>query len=448
MRSVLVILLLFNCTLSLGQVHKGFRWIGKDHSIYSVDKRTGELYKESFRSGRFDLGKIQNWDQVKDELPGDFDINTFYHSDSLLITVPGTGQLYHLDFSSLSLNRLDQSYFRGYNFNASQFIRNDTIFSVGGDGFWQRHSILTFYNPRTFEWDIYKAENVNKHPANFRFSGYSKEKNAFFSAFLDTDSALKNKEVSFTIFDFKAKSWEVKGKLSQDLIDFAKAKYRSVWTGSYLILFSDSSLGRVLIVDPFENVLYDYMGIDDRFFLSNTDVYYQNNFVYSGSLESTGKNGKLFFDSLSVDMLFKKSTKLGKVYKAGFKADNYVLSIIALLVIIGIMYKYRKTSSKKGLFKFSDLSRQVILVLIQKSPEKRMSSSELNNILQLNLKSYDNQRQIRNRVIGAINQKLYDHFESKDLILRSSNNEDKRMMDYFINPEIKQKELEGLSENI
>jgi hypothetical protein len=87
-------------------------------------------------------------------------------------------------------------------------------------------------------------------------------------------------------------------------------------------------------------------------------------------------------------------------------------------------------------------------VLIQKSPEKRMSSSELNNILQLNLKSYDNQRQIRNRVIGAINNKLYDHFESKDLILRSSNNEDKRMMDYFINPEIKQKELEGLSENI
>jgi hypothetical protein len=86
----------------------------------------------------------------------------------------------------------------------------------------------------------------------------------------------------------------------------------------------------------------------------------------------------------------------------------------------------------------------VIKQLFLNHPNTKVSSSDLNHLLQLDNKSYDNQRQIRNRIIITINQKLYTYFDSKDLIMRSSNNEDKRMMDYYINPEIKPKDLEKL----
>ncbi len=59
---------------------------------------------------------------------------------------------------------------------------------------------------------------------------------------------------------------------------------------------------------------------------------------------------------------------------------------------------------------------------------------ELNNLLQISTKSHDIQRQIRYQIIGAINHKLRVDLDSKDLISRSCNNEDKRMMEYYINP--------------
>lgn len=64
--------------------------------------------------------------------------------------------------------------------------------------------------------------------------------------------------------------------------------------------------------------------------------------------------------------------------------------------------------------------------------------------MQINTKFYDNQRQLRNRIISGINKKLYEFFENKDFICRSSDTEDKQMMDYYINRNLKQKDIEKL----
>ena len=69
-------------------------------------------------------------------------------------------------------------------------------------------------------------------------------------------------------------------------------------------------------------------------------------------------------------------------------------------------------------------------------------------LLDINTKSYDNQRQIRNRVISGINHKLYSFFDSKDFICRSPNIDDKRMMDYYLNPEIRKREIKILHKQI
>ncbi|MFM6975738.1 MAG: hypothetical protein ACKOW2_02665 [Sphingobacteriaceae bacterium] len=447
MRLVIITFLLsVYSTLTLAQVHKGFRWIGPDRYVYSVNLESGVLTKESPRKMKTELGVIVNWNQIKDDLPGDFDVNVFYRPGTILITIPGTGLLYNLDLAARNLVRLDQTFFRGYNFNATQFFRNDTLFSIGGEGFWQKHSIITYYNPKTYEWDLYDSNSKNPFPSTVRFSGYSKKYDTFFSAHLETDTVLASKDIYFLTYTFKNRNWQTKGKLSREILEFSKMPYRSVWTGEYLILFIDKQNGNgdLRIINPFENVLYRFDVNNNHFFLSNCEIFYSNGFLYSRNNISTGRMDKFFFDSLSVEAVIKRSEKIGEVYETGYSSRLYVLGSIAIFLMVSGVFIYRKRSLKTRKLNLSDLELLVVKVLMERTDGYKISSIELNNILQLNQKSYDNQRQIRNRVIGTINQQLSAYLNSKELILRSSNNEDKRMMDYYINPEIKPKELSHL----
>ena len=448
MKSKLIGLLLFFISLNgICQVHKGFRWIGPDHFMYSIDHDSGLFQKESPQKQKSELGKIKDWEIVKKELPGDFDINTFYQNDTrILITIPGTGQLYQFYPAELQFHRLDKTFFRGYNFNATQFSRNDTLFSIGGEGFWQQHSTITFFNPKTLEWDSYASANKNPYPTTFHFSGYSPENDLFFSVPLQTERILAEEDSYFSIYSFKEKKWDIKGKVSTDLLDYAKNKLRSVWTGRYLILFPEDGRGsgNIRLLEPFENKLFEYYVTDSQFFTQNCEVYFSNGYLFSRNLVSAGRSDKSFFDSLSVDSIATQSKHIGEVYESGFINSTYAVILLLGFVLLASFFAYKLLRTNKQQFQLYEQEKLVLQTLIQQTLGEKLSSAALNNLLQIEHKSYDNQRQIRNRIIQTINQKLYHSFGSKELILRSYNTEDKRMMDYYINPDVNLKELYNL----
>lgn len=445
-RLLIILNFTFFSTLLFAQVHKGFQWISPDHKLYNIDLSSGILYQTAAKKSKLEVGKIQNWELIKSELPGDFGVNAFYKADSIIITIPGTGQLYSFNLNELILKRLDQTYFRGYNFNANQFFRNDTLFSIGGEGFWTKHSLITYYNPSVSEWGYYKSLKNNKHIVTNKFSGYSKKYDSFFSAYLTTDRVLTNKNTPLMIYSFKKDLWENKGFLSEKLTRYAHSDYRFIWTGEYFILLYDISESVIFIADPFENKLYEHTSINDQFYLKNNELYSKNKYIYSRSIASTGKLEKVYFDSISVNNLLHRSKFIGPVYeKKQFDYQNPIsISIGFIALAIGIIF-YRKRKSNSQEFKLTKLELMVIEKLLNEKNNNKISSAELNSLLKISDKSYDNQRQIRFRVIGSINQKLQAELNLKDLIFRSSNNEDKRMMDYFINPDIKTKDLEKLT---
>ena len=92
-------------------------------------------------------------------------------------------------------------------------------------------------------------------------------------------------------------------------------------------------------------------------------------------------------------------------------------------------------------------SEWFIVNIFLENPDKKITSTELNSLLQITHKSYDNQRQIRNKIIGNINQEFFASLNSQNLILRTSNLEDKRMMDYYVNPEVSDKDLKKLAKS-
>lgn len=443
MRSLCIILFIFilNATAS-GQNHRGFHWIGPDHYLYSIDLKSGSLSAESPDKRFITHGVIVGWDSLSRDLPGDFDVNAFYWKDSVVLSIPGTGQVYQLKLADRVLKRLDQTYFRGYNFDAHQFIRKDTLFSIGGSGFWQKHSLITAYNPRTFEWERYPLNNTNPDPVDKRISGYSAENDAFFSVFFDVDPTYKGENLRFWVFSFAEKAWSLKGRVVSTLADALQRPYRTAWSGQYLFIFSGSGQDKVDIIEPFKNIHYRHSSRDDHFFLSNCDVYHQNGFLYSRSRISLGKNEKLILDSIPVDSLIKRSAVIGKVYSPDRSASDLIWPG-AMLGVLFLVFAYRarrRPKPRKASIPLAEAESLVVSQFIQ-HPGKRFTTLEINQLLQIDKKSYDNQRQIRNRMISSINQQMAAWLNGKELILRAPNLEDKRMMDYFINPELSPEHL-------
>jgi hypothetical protein len=124
---ILLIVIQFVNFVGVGQQHKGFRWIDRNHNLYQVDRKSGSISKQTLEYETVNLGSIPRWSEIAKELPVDFDVNIFEEIGDTLVTVPGTGHLYKLSFNPVLLTRLDRTYFRGYNFNATQFLRNELI---------------------------------------------------------------------------------------------------------------------------------------------------------------------------------------------------------------------------------------------------------------------------------------------------------------------------------
>lgn len=440
---------LINILYSYGQNLRGFQFIDEDHSHYTIDINSGVLTKGNLKNEIKNLGKMKNWDNLKEDFPKELDIYVHQLKEKRIITLNGTGQVYELDIPSLSIKRIDQTYYRGYNFWANRFIRNDTIFSVGGEGFWQKHSIITFYNTKAREWDVLYTINKNNDHVYAGFSGYSQRHDAFFSVNLNADSVEANKDINFMLFSFKKKLWERKGKFTSQLFSLAKKPHKSAWTGEQLI-FYEKDVNDIYILFPFENKFYKIPIDYDRFTALNRIVYYQKGYLYSRDLYPLGKRNDLFLDSISIASLLKKAKNPEQIYEPTpffYSIDKYYLLVILNLLLFAfiiIFYMFKMLKKKKVMI--SELEWFIVNIFLE-TPDKKITSTELNSLLQITHKSYDNQRQIRNRFIGNINQEFFSSLNSKHLILRTANLEDKRMMDYYVNPEVSDKDLKKLAKS-
>ena len=82
-----------------------------------------------------------------------------YSRNKAYILVKGTGKLFELD-ANLNITKIDKTIYGGHAFGAANFIYNDTIYSIGGYGFWNINGAVRYFNVSTKEWDVIR---VNKN---------------------------------------------------------------------------------------------------------------------------------------------------------------------------------------------------------------------------------------------------------------------------------------------
>lgn len=124
---VFLLLYSFSSMPLYSQYHHGFRWLGADRQFYEIDTQRLKLLSINAQGNKVEIDQLLSAPGVFNELPNDYDVVPFYKGDSTLFSVPGTGQLYSVNRITKQVHRLDNTFFRGYNFFASQFIRRDEM---------------------------------------------------------------------------------------------------------------------------------------------------------------------------------------------------------------------------------------------------------------------------------------------------------------------------------
>ena len=64
-----------------------------------------------------------------------------------------TNQVYQFNYQTLLLERIDKTYYGGFNCRSTKFIRNKTIYSVGGYGLYRTNNLFVYYQANRNEWD-------------------------------------------------------------------------------------------------------------------------------------------------------------------------------------------------------------------------------------------------------------------------------------------------------
>jgi len=93
-----------------------------------------------------------------------------WKSGKLIYLLNGTGRFYSAN--SGEYKREDQTCYGGANFGSINFAYKDTLYSLGGYGFWQYNSATRYYKETLKEWDMIPSNQID---------GFSRGLNAFVS---------------------------------------------------------------------------------------------------------------------------------------------------------------------------------------------------------------------------------------------------------------------------
>ncbi|MEA5258019.1 hypothetical protein VB264_09505 [Arcicella aquatica] len=370
-----------------------------------------------------------------------------------------TNQVYHFDFKNLSLKRLDNTFFRGYNCLSTRFLRKDSLYSFGGYGFWQTNNIQTYFKKASAEWESLYPENPAPVAINHGLNAYIANQDYFFSAYNSLHRDSKNHgrseyEKEAFQYSFSKKEWITLGKVTHPKISellIPNDKTPIIWTGKYFLLeYKEDAMLKLLLINPVENrvlLWQDHQKIlgsqiaktieEDPF-----SMYSWHDTLYFLNESNFAKMANVRH-KIAINTLEKESIADGKLYGNfhGFWIFVFV-SMLVLLISFG-MWKKRKTVNfsttqpiDKNISSFTEQEKIVLKVLKEHFTTTGVDSNLMNELLVIEDKLPENQRKIRNEFIKQFNQKLITLYHVKEAIIRTPSVDDKRFYYYQLSEEV------------
>lgn len=407
---------------------------------------------------------IDNYDsfEVKNINPK---VELLHNKGELFALIKGTGKLFKID-SSLKSLRIDKSIFGGATFGSANFIYNDTIYSIGGYGFWDLNGAIRFFNTKTAEWDIIRANQdiqfANGINSNY-FVDYNTGKfyllyNNASPEYLVNEPLQKNK-CFVKILDLHTKKWDPNQyAISNDLAqNFSDLSFIQIIDGS--IIANSKFRNKALLINFSKNTINELN--DSKFTewiqlknnVKSGIIYNINDTVYLVD-EKSGSHLKYFLTKNDIKI---KNEKLYEVIPIFYPIEWYLiigLILVLLIIIIFLVRYYNKytkaikltrndkvytiEADKRTINEFVEnltvLEREVLELIVKNNWNGLTTSvTQLNKILGTEKKNDKIQNNIRGELILELNNKFKIYsLLNDDLIERKKSSFDKRHIEYFI----------------
>lgn len=391
----------------------------------------------------------------------------------ILLYENGSGRLIKLD-SAGKLERIDRSVFGGERFGAEVFVFHDTLFSIGGYGFWQVNGALRYFDEKTREWSILITNNhspVANGVNGYYFYDQKKGKlycifNEYPQEYLLRDEQKKQEQQLFLqVLDLRSKEWNKKPLVISSYIAREIGDLRLIRQSNAGLFVQSKFHGQTFEMDFEQNALYE---IDDEFVTQmgqlDKSIPFHLLFLSDSSL--------CFFD-LAKDSLVELNTrtlrklKVASLYKevntikVFVTKEQLIIGLIILnivsAVIFAIIYgKARKRFvrsknatqemanhpvflERKKMTHFIDLLNELELQIVNALSKnhksgKNTSIDEINKIIGIDKRPYKIKNNIRAEVLKIINKKFMDFSNiTEELIERERSDFDKRYFEYKLN---------------
>jgi len=398
---------------------------------------------------------------------GGFDV--INNKGEIWLTQNGSNKVYKLGREGKAI-RLDRTINRGFNFGAINLFYKDTLYSIGGYGFWQTTGSIRYFNPNSGEWDI--VRNIKNVPVASGINAichYDKLQGKLFVIYSPTRPEYEkydenmDEEVLMQCFDFREKSWwdiarQINPKIAKKITDLS-----IIQNYGQTALISSKVNGKVMSVNFNANKIYevDYKYHTELKQLLNS----RNNYI------AYTVNEKLYINDLDANTILYSTIKANQLssYPEAFyinetnKLANSRIPWLSISIIFNIalgisifvivhLQKKRKElllnlgsdnnrqqreikSTKEYLQYLSNIEIDLLKLLLKNNlNNEKTSISQINKILGTEKKEIKIQNNIRGEAIISINNKFMSFALVKDnLIERQRVEFDKRHMEYFIN---------------
>ena len=418
-------------------------------------------------------GQLTNITIVNDENftnRDSIDINNIHSNQEILnsnnkayILIKGTGRVFEVD-SLLNVTKIDNTIYGGHSFGATNFIYNDTIYSIGGYGFWNLNGAIRYLNKITREWDVIRINKDIAFANGINANSYLDKKNGKLYLLYNqghpeyVESKFEEAEKCFlAILDLKTKKWIETNYLINPQLAKAFSDLSFVQIIGDKILANSKYINRPLLIDIPNNHIQEVkeakytewiqlksqidkgaiININDTVYLINKDNVYTFNI----------SNSDLKALSIHIYEPIKESISTNTIVYIFF-------SIIIILLLGALFYNINKLnteqrknkdegeeiagSEKRSMNEFyvglSEIEKQTIELIVKNTWNGLTTSvNQINKILGTERKTGKVQNNIRGDIILELNNKFKAYTLLNDNIVERKKSEfDKRHIEYFI----------------
>jgi hypothetical protein len=404
---------------------------------------------------------------VSNVTEGAFDV--INNKGEIWLTQNGSNKVYKLGGDGKAM-RLDRTINRGFNFGAINLFYKDTLYSIGGYGFWQTTGSIRYFNPNSGEWDI--VRNIKNVPVASGINAichYDKLQGKLFVIYSPTRPEYEKydenteEEVLMQCFDFREKSWwdiakQINPKIAKKITDLS-----IIQNYGQTALISSKVNGKVMSVNFNTNKIYE---VDYKYHTelkqllnsrNNYIAYTVNEKLYINDLDANA----ILYSTINANQLssYSEAFYINETNKfANSKIPWLSISIIfnialgiSIFVIVHLQKKRKEQllnlgsdnnrqereikSTKEYLQYLSNIEIDLLKLLLKNNlKNEKTSISQINKILGTEKKEIKIQNNIRGEAIISINNKFMSFALVKDnLIERQRVEFDKRHIEYFIN---------------